>query len=91
MISGWEARLIVKEAHGTVSKKTMHERYKPTRMTKKQLDENLERHLHPNLFSNSRVSIQKFEANKFKRGLSEDEKPFPVIAKLGPYIVSLLK
>ena len=52
------------------------------------MDSNLERHLHPDLASNPRVSIQKYESIKFKRGLDEGDQPFPVSAKLGPYVVS---
>ena len=29
-----------------------------------------------------------FEPQKFKRGLLENEEPFPVIPKVGPYVVS---
>ena len=29
-----------------------------------------------------------FEPKKFRRGLHKDEEPFPVIPKVGPYIVS---
>ena len=30
-----------------------------------------------------------FEPQKFKRGLLEIEEPFPVIPKVGPYVVSI--
>jgi CDGSH-type Zn-finger protein len=33
------------------------------------------------------VIIEKFENRNFKRGLDEGEQPFPVQAKIGPYLV----
>ena len=46
-----------------------------------------ETHLHAELQTNSRVSIFKYESNIFKRGLQENETPFPVSPKVGPYLV----
>ena len=31
-----------------------------------------------------------YEPYKFRRGLAQDEEPFPVIPKIGPYVVSLI-
>ena len=39
------------------------------------------------MLANERVSIEKFENNKFRRGLQDGEVPFPVQPKLGPYVV----
>jgi hypothetical protein len=33
------------------------------------------------------VTIEKFENNKFKRGLDEGETAFPISPKIGPYII----
>jgi hypothetical protein len=43
--------------------------------------------LHPDLQDHARVSITKYSSKEFKRGLGEDEKPFPVSPKVGPYEV----
>ena len=50
----------------------------------------MEDNLHPDLLAHPNVSLQKYKAEDFKRGLQEDERPFPVIAKLGPYIVRII-
>ena len=47
--------------------------------------------LHPDLVGRDQVTIERFESNKMKRGLQEDETPFPVIEKAGPYLVSIVK
>jgi hypothetical protein len=44
-------------------------------------------HLHPDLLNNTRISIQKFEARAYKRGLLESEEPFPISPRVGPYEV----
>lgn len=44
-------------------------KYQRQRKTIKERNTNLESHLHPTLASNPRVSIEKFESRKFKRGL----------------------
>lgn len=62
-------------------------KYQRQRKTLKERNTNLEEHLHPSLVNNPRVSIEKFEARNFKRGLEEGEKPFPVSPKIGPYLV----
>ena len=48
----------------------------------------MEDNLHPDLLANPNVTVEKFENRKFRRGLQENETPFPIIAKMGPYIVS---
>ena len=62
-------------------------KYQRQRKTLKERNSNLEEHLSPELAANERVSIQKFENNFFKRGLDQDEKPFPISPKVGPYLV----
>jgi hypothetical protein len=62
-------------------------KYRRQRKTLKERNSNLELHLHPSLVGHERVSIEKFENNKFKRGLEADEKPFPISPKVGPYVV----
>ena len=57
------------------------------RLTIQERNENLESFLHPDLVSHQRVTIQKYQNKTFKRGLGEDDTPFPVIEQLGPYIV----
>lgn len=46
--------------------------------------------LHPDLRSHDRVSIKKFESQKFKRGLQIEhgETPYPVSPKIGPYEIA---
>mmetsp|Transcript_29992 Transcript_29992/g.45861 ORF Transcript_29992/g.45861 Transcript_29992/m.45861 type:complete len:104 (+) Transcript_29992:387-698(+) len=70
----------------------LYGRVKRRRMTRAERNapENIESHLHPSLLANDRVSIEKYSANVFKRGLQEGEEPFPVISKVGPYVVSTL-
>ncbi len=51
--------------------------YKRQRKTIKERNTQLNEHLHPDLLANPRVSIEKFENRKFKRGLGADETPFP--------------
>ena len=48
----------------------------------------MEDNLHPALLAHPNVTLEKSEGQNFRRGLQEGETPFPVIAKLGPYIVS---
>lgn len=45
--------------------------------------------MHPDLVSNERVSIVKYEGRNLKRGLQADEgeHPFPVLQRIGPYII----
>jgi len=66
----------------------LYSNVKSQRMSRRQMDSNIESHVHPSLLANERVQIQKYQNNEFKRGLQEDEQPFPVMAKLGPYVVS---
>ena len=70
------------------SDKTIYARYKPTRKSRRQLDECIGDLIHDDLKGHDRVSIAKFESRQFKRGLDEGEEPFPVVAKVGPYVVS---
>jgi hypothetical protein len=59
----------------------LYSTFKPSRLTRQERDEDLEsRFLHPDLAANSRVSIQKFRRDNFKRGLQRHmgEQPFPV-------------
>jgi len=62
-------------------------KYKRVRKTLKEKNSNLEDHLHPSLLATGRVTIEKFENNKFKRGLDEGETAFPISPKIGPYII----
>ena len=68
----------------------MYSQVPKTRLTKK--ERNSEEHLHSfinsGLLENSRVKVEKFDVNTFSRGLPEDEAPFPVQPKIGPYVVS---
>ena len=63
----------------------MYGKYKRVRETLKEKNSNLDRHIHPDLLNNPRVTIEKFESKNFKRGLDEDEVPFPVSPRIGPY------
>ena len=45
--------------------------------------------VHPDLLANERVTLEKFHAKNLKRGLDEGEAPFPVMPKIGPYVVSI--
>ena len=67
----------------------LYGRYKRQRQTKREKNSNLESHLHPDLVNHSRVSIQKYDKRTLVRGLPEDETPFPVSPRIGPYIVSI--
>lgn len=62
-------------------------KYQRTRKTLKERNTNLEDHLHPSLLASGRVTIEKYENNKFKRGLDETDTAFPISPKVGPYIV----
>ena len=61
--------------------------YKPARKTRKERNEDLDQHLHPDLLANDRVSIVRYKRDNFKRGLlrHRGEQPFPVQPKIGPY------
>ena len=68
----------------------MYSMYKPVRQTVRERDSNLaERFLSEALRDNPRVSIVKYQAKDFKRGLQEEEgeKPFPVSPRIGHYEV----
>ena len=43
--------------------------------------------LHPALLANERCTLQKFSPKEFKRGLAEDEEPFPISPRIGPYVI----
>ena len=66
----------------------LYSRVKKTRLTRKERDSMITSYLHEDLLDNERVTIEKYSNNNFKRGLQEDEEPFPVISKVGPYVVS---
>ena len=70
----------------------MYTRVEKKRMssTERNRPEQIQSFLHPDLLANDRVTVEKFERKNFKQGLLEDESPFPVIPKVGPYIVSLI-
>ena len=87
-VRGWEVKQQAKDLRENWSDNNFKKAYKPHRKGRKELDAEIPDTLHPELHANPRVSIEKFENNTFKRGLLEDETPFPVIAKLGPHIVS---
>lgn len=53
--------------------------------TAKQRDKNLEDFINPDLLALENVKFDKFEKDKFTRGLLAEEKPFPVTARLAPY------
>mmetsp|Transcript_40741 Transcript_40741/g.39338 ORF Transcript_40741/g.39338 Transcript_40741/m.39338 type:complete len:119 (-) Transcript_40741:246-602(-) len=83
---GSEIKSIIRDLDRS-GEKNLYGRFSKIRESKKEKDSNLEKHLHPDLASNERVTIQKFERKRYKRGLSEEEAPFPVSPKIGPYIV----
>ena len=56
-------------------------------MKERNSQENILNFLHEDLRTHERVSIEKFQNNNFKRGLQEGEEAFPVISKIGPYVV----
>lgn len=60
---------------------------KTQRKPRRERNDNLDRHLNEDLAGNPRVSIKMWEARQFKRGLQEDEEPFPVSPRVGPYEV----
>ena len=43
--------------------------------------------MHEDLRNHDRVTVERYQSKNFKRGLQEGEEAFPVIAKIGPYIV----
>jgi len=43
--------------------------------------------LHPDLLKNTNVTIELYNKKTEVRGLPEDEAPFPVSSRIGPYIV----
>ena len=53
-------RAKIREMERTEDEENLYSIYKPSRMTKRERDSNLERFLHPDLQANSRVSIKKF-------------------------------
>jgi CDGSH-type Zn-finger protein len=55
------------------------------KLNAKQRDQNLESLLNPDLLELSNVSLSKFDKRDFKRGLQNDEMPYPVNARIGPY------
>ena len=71
------------------SRSNMYQRVQRRRPTKKELNshDRLATFLHPALLANERVTIQKFSAREFKRGLAEDEEPFPISPTVGPMVV----
>ena len=73
-------RAKIREMERTEDEENLYSIYKPSRMTKRERDNNLERFLHPDLLANERVSIKKFKRDNFKRGLQRHlgEQPFPV-------------
>jgi CDGSH-type Zn-finger protein len=50
-------------------------------------DKNLEEFVNPELLALNNVKFEKYRKDKFTRGLTEDEKPFPVTTRLAPYEV----
>ena len=68
----------------------MYSRVKKVRTSRKDRDSSsaITSHIHPDLQSKSRVQIHKYKSREFKRGLSEEDTPFPIQPKIGPYIVS---
>ena len=86
--SGAEARRKVQEMAENRSEQNLFSNYKRTRKTRKELDATMEDNVHPDLLANPNVTLEKFENRSFRRGLQEGETPFPIIAKIGPYIVS---
>ena len=73
-------RAKIREMERTEDEENLYSIYKPSRMTRRERDSNLERFLHPDLLANDRVSIKKFKRDNFKRGLQRHlgEQPFPV-------------
>ena len=73
-------RAKIREMERTEDEENLYSIYKPSRMTRRERDSNLERFLHPDLLSNERVSIKRFKRDNFKRGLQRHlgEQPFPV-------------
>lgn len=71
--------------------KNMYTRVPKTRMTAKERNQNLDAFIHPDLVGHDQVTIERFESKNMKRGLQEDETPFPVVEKVGPYVVSIVK
>ena len=60
----------IREMERTEEEGNLYNTFKPSRMTRRERDENLEeRLLHPDLAANERVSIKKFRRDNFKRGL----------------------
>ena len=59
-------------------------------MTKKERNslDQIQSFLHEDLLTNDRVMIQKYDAKSMTRGLNEEQAPFPVQPKIGPYLVS---
>ena len=53
-------RAKIREMERTEDEENLYSIYKPSRMTKRERDSNLERFLHPDLQANNRVSIKKF-------------------------------
>ena len=45
--------------------------------------------IHPDLLASERVTLEKYDSKKLKRGLDEGQVPFPVMPKIGPYVVSI--
>ena len=86
--SGAEARRKVQEMAENRSEQNLFSNYTRTRKSRKELDATMEDNVHPDLLANPNVTLEKFENNTFRRGLQEGETPFPIIAKVGPYIVS---
>ena len=62
-------RAKIREMGRTEDEENLYSIYKPSRMTRRERDSNLERFLHPDLLANDRVSIKKFKRDNFKRGL----------------------
>ena len=62
-----------------------------TRMTKKERNshEHLTSFLNEDLLKNERVIVQKYDVKSHTRGLHENQAPFPVQPKIGPYVVSI--
>ena len=67
----------------------LYTRIKKVRVTKKERDQNKESLVHPDLLNNQRVVFKKYHPKRIKRGLEHGESPFPVMPKIGPYVVSI--
>ena len=65
----------------------LYGKYRRSRETVTERNENLERHLSEELNSLPNVKIQKFSKQVFKRGLQpqDGEHPFPATPRIGPY------